>query len=265
MTGTELKQRFRLDDPVFGTLIVSPSPAWPAAVKECGLEFVFIDTEHIALDRERLSWMCRTYESMGLPPLVRIKDQDPCAATAMLDDGATGVVVPYVESVHTVNQMIGASKLRPLKGGRMEAALGGKTLEPLLDEYITDRTSDHVLVVNVESKPAMDGLDAMVDCDGLDAVLIGPHDLSCSLGVPEDYDHPDFLKACEKILSTARNAGIGAGIHHWLEPEKQTRYLNMGANILIHSADIILFRQTMKRELASIKKMAQTGNGSTLV
>ena len=70
MIASELIQALHSDSTVFGTLIVSPSPRWPSAVRGCGLDFVFIDTEHIALDREQLSWMCQTYSALGLAPLL---------------------------------------------------------------------------------------------------------------------------------------------------------------------------------------------------
>ncbi len=98
MTPAELRKRLHSGETSFGTLIVSPSPRWPEAVKTCGLDFVFIDTEHIALDRAQLSWMCQTYAALGLPPLVRIPSPDPFAATMVLDGGAAGVIAPYVES-----------------------------------------------------------------------------------------------------------------------------------------------------------------------
>ena len=74
MTPQELGSKLRAGDYVFGTLLVSPSPQWPAVVRDSGLDFVFIDTEHIALNRETVSWMCRTYQAMGLPPLVPIPE-----------------------------------------------------------------------------------------------------------------------------------------------------------------------------------------------
>ena len=105
MNGHEIRQRLHAGQRVYGTLIVSPSPAWLDAVSGMGLDFVFIDTEHIALNRETVSWMCRTYRAMGLPPLVRIPNQDPDTASMVLDDGASGVVIPYVEDVETVRKM----------------------------------------------------------------------------------------------------------------------------------------------------------------
>ena len=92
MIPVELKEALHNGGPVFGTLIVSPSPFWPKVLGDSGLDFVFIDTEHIALDRSQVSWMCRTYKAMGLPPLVRIVSPSPYEATMVLDDGAAGVV-----------------------------------------------------------------------------------------------------------------------------------------------------------------------------
>lgn len=84
-----------------------------------------------------------------------------------------------------------------------------------------------------------------------------PHDLSCSLGVPENYDHPGFLAACETNFRKARAAGIGAGIHFWGSVEEQTRFLSLAANMLIHSADIIsLFQKHLRAELEVIKQRA---------
>ena len=77
MTPVELKNALHNGGPVFGTLIVSPSPFWPKVISDCGLDFVFIDTGHIALDRSQVSWMCRCYKAMGLPPLVRIVSPSP--------------------------------------------------------------------------------------------------------------------------------------------------------------------------------------------
>ena len=95
MTSVDLKNALHNGGPVLGTLIVSPSPFWPKIIGDCGLDFVFIDTEHIALDRSQVSWMCRAYSAMGLPPLVRIVSPSPYEATMVLDDGAAGVAVSY--------------------------------------------------------------------------------------------------------------------------------------------------------------------------
>ncbi|MEZ6128704.1 MAG: aldolase/citrate lyase family protein [Planctomycetaceae bacterium] len=136
MKPAELIESLHNAGPVFGTLIVSPSPRWPDAVRSCGLDFVFIDTEHIALDRAELSWMCQTYAAIGLPPLVRIPSPDPYAATMVLDGGAAGVIAPYVETVEEVETLRGAVKLRPLKRAKLMELLNGVVAEPELAAYI---------------------------------------------------------------------------------------------------------------------------------
>ncbi len=256
MTAIELAAALKQDRPVFGTLLVAPSPRWPEVVSGCGLDFVFIDTEHIALDRAELSWMCQTYAALGLPPLVRIPSPDPFAATMVLDGGAAGVIAPYVETVAQAQALRGAVKLRPIKGRRLQQMLDGEKPEPELQNYMEEGAAKRLLIVNIESTPALAALDEILAVPGVDAVLIGPHDLSCSLGVPEQWDHPRFLEACGTIFRKARAAGIGAGIHFWGSVEQQARFLKLGANMLIHSADISLFQKHLRLELDAIKRDA---------
>lgn len=264
MTPQELRGRLRAGDPVFGTLIVSPSPHWPEAVRGCGLDFVFLDTEHIALDRGELSWMCRTYAALGIPPLVRIPSPDPYAATVALDGGAAGVIAPYVETRAQVEALVGAVKLRPIKGRKLQHMLAGGEVGEELASYVRRGAEQRLLVVNTESEAAIEALDGILSTD-LDAVLIGPHDLSCSLGVPERWEHPKFLSACETIFRKARAAGVGAGIHFWGAVEQQVRFLAMGANMLIHSGDITLFQTGLRRDLAAIRRSIGIGGDSAAV
>lgn len=256
--NTSFSERLRAGEPLFGTLLVSASPMWPRALEGSGLDFVFIDTEHIALDRGQVSWMCQTYARMGLPPIVRIPSPDPYEATKMLDGGAAGIIAPYIEKASQAQDLRGAVKLRPIKGGRLTERLAGVPFEPGLEEYARQRNTQ-ALILNIESVPAIRALDEILAVPDLDAVLIGPHDLSCNLGVPEQYEHPDFLAACETIFRKARAAGIGAGIHYWNSVEEQARFLSMGANMIIHSADLTLFQKHLRLEVAAVKKAAGLG------
>jgi hypothetical protein len=163
MTPQVLKQRLHEGPVVFGTLVVSPSPRWAEAIDGAGLDFVFIDTEHIALDREQLSWMCHGYARLGLPPLVRIPSPDPYAATMVLDGGAAGVIAPYVETVEQVEALRGAVKMRPIKGRKLDRLLKGAAAEPDLASYLTEGAEQRLLIINIESIDAIEALDALLE------------------------------------------------------------------------------------------------------
>jgi 4-hydroxy-2-oxoheptanedioate aldolase len=87
----------------------------------------------------------------------------------------------------------------------------------------------------------------------VDAVLIGPHDLSCSLGVPEQYDAPEFDAAVRAIARGARARGVGAGIHSWMGAAREASWARDGMNFFIHSADIIAMRETLSRDVRELR------------
>lgn len=260
MTAAEFAAALRRGDRLFGTLIASASPVWPKVMPTLGLDWLFIDTEHIAISRSERSWMCRTYSAMGLPPVVRVPAPDPYQVTMALDDGAAGVVAPYLETPEQARALVGAAKFRPLKGEKLQAVLNGvETLTGDLADYVDKHNAGNSLLVNIESVPAMRNLDAILEVPGIDAVLIGPHDLSTSLGVPEQYDHPDFVAAVDHIITTARAANVSAGIHMGFHcernVERQTRWAGLGANLVVHEADILAFAAGIRHDLTLLREV----------
>ena len=105
---------------------------------------------------------------MGLPPLVRIPAPDPYAASMMLDGGAAGVIAPYVETLARVQSLRSAVKLRPIKGQRLRQMLHGAEVEPELQSYLANGTKDRLLIVNIESVPAVEALDDILAVPDLD-------------------------------------------------------------------------------------------------
>ena len=102
--------------------------------------------------------------------------------------------------------------------------------------------------------PAIENLHDICSVQGLDAVLIGPHDLSCSLGIPEQYDHPRFDEAVRTIFAVAREHGVGAGIHFWLGMEQEIAWAKAGGNLVMHSSDLAAFSRTLKAEIDHLRK-----------
>ncbi|TFH50387.1 MAG: aldolase [Bacteroidia bacterium] len=265
MTGKELREALRSGKRVYGTMIVSPSPRWIDVIDQLNIDFVFIDTEHIAIDRHQLSWMCHGYAGKGLVPIVRIPAPDPYQACMALDAGAKGIVAPYIETPEEVQQLRGAVKTRPIKGMKLRNYLEGKRpFEPDLAEYIERNNENHVLIVNIESQAAIDNLDQILSVPGLDAVLIGPHDLSCNLGVPEKYDHQIFITAVENIISRARKHNVGAGIHVFYNDSVkwEKEWAAKGANLILHSGDINRFAQVVHDDISSLRKALDGQSGS---
>lgn len=254
MTGKELRQRLLHGPRVYASSILSPSPMWPQAVLNSGIDYVFLDTEHVAQDRVQLSWMCRAYAALGLPPVVRMRRPDPYRACQLIDDGAAGVIAPYVETAEEVRALVGAVKLRPIKGRRLREALEDPSrLEPELAAYLEKYNENNVLIVNIESIPAIEALDEILSVPGLDAVQLGPHDLTCNMAVPEEYKDPRYHEAVLDIIRRARACGVGAGVHFWDDLDLEIEYARAGATFVIHSFDLRLAMRGLRRDLDTIR------------
>lgn len=239
---------------VYGTVITSTSPKSIEALVGLDLDCVMLDTEHIPMLWDDLGWLCRTYRSLGIVPLVRIPRADPFEACRALDMGAGGIVAAYIETAEEVQLLRGATKLRPLKGQQLDDLLAGRTtLEGELADYVHARNASNLLIVNIESAAAIAALDEILDVPGLDAVLIGPHDLSCSVGHPEQYDHPAFEQAVAEIITKARAHHVGAGIHNLPRVEQEIRWSRAGMNFIMHRTDFTLFRRGLNDNLNAIR------------
>ncbi len=267
MKGAEIRTRLRQGQTVYGTAIISQSSMWPAFLASTGLDFVFVDTEHTALGRESVNRICQSYKAVGLSPIVRIPSPDPYQATMVLDGGASGIIAPYIESPEQVRQLVGAVKYKPLKGDKLKNFLNGeKALEDDLLTYLNKSNANNVLIVNIESRPALDVLDEILSVEGLDGILVGPHDLSCSLGIFEQYHHPLFVQEIETLIRKARSKNVGVGIHVWDDVgfEQEIKWAQMGANLIVHSNDLSLLASLLRTNLGKIKKtLGEESSGGT--
>ena len=255
MTGQELNRALHSGRRLYGTMAASTSPRWAPLLAGMPIDFVFIDTEHIAIDRERLSWMCHAFRFAGLPPVVRIPSPDPYLACQAIDGGACGVVAPYIETAEQVRTLVGAVKGRPVKGAKLADELSGRVpFDPALRAYVGKYNESNSFIANIESVAAIEALDEILAVPGLDAVQIGPHDLSCSLGLPEQYDAPEIEAAFLTIFRKARAAGVGAGIHTWMAVEREAAWCAAGANFIIHSSDLRATSDGLSREINALRQ-----------
>ncbi|HOX38765.1 MAG TPA: aldolase/citrate lyase family protein [Candidatus Brocadiia bacterium] len=254
MKQAELRKALHEGRRVYGTCVVSTSPQWPPMIAATGLDFVFLDTEHMPIDRAQLGWMCRAYSGAGLPPIVRIPKPDPFLACMALDGGAAGVIAPYVETVEETRQLAGAVRLRPLKGDRLQRVLcGAERLDEPTARYLSERNDANLCVVNIESVAAIERLPEIAAVPGLDALLIGPHDLSISLGIPEQYTLPEYTAAVRRIIEVGRAARVGVGFHYSFGVEICVEWARMGANFIIYSSDYFVARDGLRADIERIR------------
>lgn len=262
-SATGMMQKLKQGKYVYGTAFTSIAPSWPAQLKNANLDFAFIDTEHISMNRADMARLCQLFAAYAITPIVRVPSPDPYLACQAIDAGAKGVVVPYIESASQVLDLVGATKYKPLKGEVLKKYLTGKETMPQdLKNYINQFNEGNICIANIESVPAVENLNELLSVPGLDAVFIGPHDLSVNLGVPEQYDHPEFIKAVRYIIQTTRKRGFAIGIHFSLEPQRQVFWAKEGANIILHSFDIALFSQRLNEDLHIIRN--ELGDASAI-
>jgi 2-dehydro-3-deoxyglucarate aldolase/4-hydroxy-2-oxoheptanedioate aldolase len=201
------------------------SPDVVRALAAAGFDWAFFDAEHGAFDLETLQDLMRVAVREGLCPIVRVADlQYPLIARA-LDCGAQGVLLPRVESPELLEKAVSWTRFPPL--GTRGFGLGAPHLdyEPVSIPAAIAHINDNVMVVfQIETKAALERIDDLLSVPNVDAVLIGPGDLSISLGIPGQFDHPQFIAAVETVRDRCDRAGIAPGMHmRSLELAKQWR------------------------------------------
>jgi 4-hydroxy-2-oxoheptanedioate aldolase len=219
------------------------------------LDFVFFCNEHMPMDRSETSVLCQHFGSMGISPIVRIPSPDTTEAAKALDAGAEGIVVPYIETVEEVRKMVGAVHYRPIKGRQLrELRASPRRPAPATETFLRRFNRHHYLIIGIESVAAYENLDALIGVEGVDGVFMGPHDLSVSLDVPEQWEHPDLLHLIEDTTRRCRAAGIGVGVHlSYIFSLAQThRFTSLGMNWILDGADIAHVLQSLRQRRDAI-------------
>jgi 4-hydroxy-2-oxoheptanedioate aldolase len=263
MVGKDFRSALREGKKVYGTQISSTSPKMFDSVISLGLDFVFFCNEHVQYNPETLSWMCNAFKAAGVNPLVRILEPSPYLATQALDAGACTVLVPYVEEIEDVIALIGAVKYRPLKGKKLMRILHGEEKpSEELKQYLIHNNRNNSLVLNIESEKGVAMMNEYLaiqslDGPGVDGLMIGPHDLSTSYGMPEKYFSEEFLALTEGIIKNARAKGVAVGGHTGYRDslDLQLEWAKMGATMLLHCSDAFLFANQLNNDFNKIKKL----------
>jgi 2-keto-3-deoxy-L-rhamnonate aldolase RhmA len=244
MQGQALRECLHAGKPVYGTHVVGLNDMMCLEMlKKANLDFAFICMEHMSVERSTVSVMCHHFAHIGICPIVRVVPPFAVNAARLLDSGAQGIVAPYLETVEEAEALVDAVHLRPLKGKRLQDIRSGR--DPLPKKslaYLEQFNRNNLAIIGIESKAAYENLDALLAVPGVDAVFLGPHDLSVSFDMPEEWDNPEYLRILEDIVIRSRKAGLGVGVHGTSRAFPAAfiqRLIKAGMNWILDSADII--------------------------
>ena len=256
MNGEELKRRVRSGGVVYGTMLsMSRNPRWTVPMADFGLDYVIIDTEHSPRGRDDVADFLAAFNFSGVVPIVRIPIPDSHYVTMALDAGAQGVLVPYCETLEEVKEVVGAARWRPLKGAVLRKAVEtGELPSDATKTYLENFNRNNVCIIGIESVPAVENLDNILKVQGIDAIFVGPNDLSISLGIPDQYNHPNYEAALRRILGSCKSHNIPALFHHQTVALTQ-KWLREEARFVLHSSDSRTIHNGFRAEFDAIKEV----------
>lgn len=211
MFPNKVKQQLGKGHPAIGQWISLPSPAIAELVSNVGLDWLVIDTEHGPADWETVENMVRAMKGTEVVPFVRVPANDPALIKKALDRGALGVVVPLVSTAAQATAAVVAAKFPP-DGMRGVAGTRASRYGLDLSDYVAQWNQESLVICQLETPEAAQNAEAIAAVPGVDVLFIGPNDLSATLGVFRQFEHPDFKRAVDRILSAARAHGKTAGI-----------------------------------------------------
>ena len=190
------------------------SPEITRILAAAGLDWTYLDSEHGGFDLETLQDLARAANDNGLCPIVRVAELTYALVARALDCGAQGILFPRVESPELLAQAISWTKFPPMGVRGLGLQLTHLNYEARsMPEIIAHMNENVMVVLQIETVTAMNRVDELLSVPGVDAVMVGPADLSVSLGVPGQFEHPSMIAAIEKIRDACLRHGVAPGIH----------------------------------------------------
>lgn len=239
MRRNTVKQRLLNGETVIGTMIQEVrTPAISQIVKAMGYDFFMLDMEHGSYNLETAADIIRVARLVDLCPLVRVASPEYDLVARTLDQGAMGIMMPRIEAREQVERFIEAMKYPPQgkRGCSSDAPHSEYNFGPL-PEFLEINNQDTLSIVQIERKVAVEHLDELLSVPGVDAALIGPEDLSVSLGYPGESGHPVVVEAIEKVIAAARRHNIAPGLHMG-SIEKLRGWMAKGMRLIMYSSDL---------------------------
>jgi 2-dehydro-3-deoxyglucarate aldolase len=248
-----LKTALAAGTPTLGSWVTLDHPAVAEVMARAGFDWLVVDLEHTGIDMAGAERLIRAIDGAGVPPIVRLPGNDAALAKRVMDCGAHGILVPMVNSAAEAAEAV-ASVYYPPRGTRGVGLYRAQGYGASFAEYRRWLEDNAVVVVMIETIAAVAAIDAILAVPGVDAWIVGPYDLSASMGRPGDLDHPDMARALERVLAAGRKAGKPGGIHV-VEPDpaRLRARIDQGFTFLGYGVDIRILDSVCRRDLATMR------------
>ena len=252
---TELIKTFRdkLDSGfVLGPFAKTPDPGFIEVFGNSGFDFVILDLEHGPNSVETVQNLIRAADSSGILPIVRTKENNFNMIGEVLDIGAGGIQVPQVVGRESAERVIEHAKFAPegMRGVcRFVRAADYSTMDR--DEYFK-RANTAIVIVQLEGTEAIGNLDSILRVNGIDIIFIGPYDLSQSLGVSGQVDHPKVLGEMRKIVDMCKSRNIYTGTFVDTVAAAE-RWIEAGVKYISYSVDMGLMADQCRSVLRALR------------
>lgn len=253
-----LREALKQGRPVLGTWLNSGSPIIAEVLAQCGFDFVCVDAEHSAVDLPQTQQLFQAIKS-GAPDcaaVVRLHGVDYSLVKRYLDAGARGVICPLINTRTDAELLVSAVKYPPV-GNRGVGFCRGNAYGARLDDEFMRANDEIMAAVQIEHTIGASNIEQIVSVPGVDAVFIGPYDLSASMGLTGQFQHPEYLKVRNRILAVCRERSIPVGIHV-VQPSPQElreRY-EEGYRLLAYSLDITMLQHLAHKGVQEFRVFA---------
>ncbi|HBY99275.1 MAG: aldolase/citrate lyase family protein [Ardenticatenaceae bacterium] len=249
-----LKGRLDAGQTLVGTFVSLPEPGIVEAIGYAGYDFVVIDMEHSPIDFGVLPQMLAGADSTGMAPLVRVGTCDANWILRVLESGAAGVIAAHVRTVADARTLVQSCRYPPegnrgVNSSTRASGYGGANFR----EHAQQSNDEILTVALIEDLAGVEAVEAIVAVPGLDIVVPGPGDLSASLGLLGQSDHPTVREEVERIARAVRaQSGLELG-YHIVSPVQVHRSRALGARFLIYSQDSRVLCDAYRTALATIR------------
>ncbi len=236
MFNNKTKQKLQQGHPVYGVISGANDPKIAELIGLNGFDYYMIDAEHSPMTPAVAVNIVRACEVVGITPLVRVSQKDPKAILPYLDAGAMGIMMPGLETVAEVEMLVTAVKYPPSGKRGLGLARSAHYLMGGVSQaaYVAWANEQTLVLPQFEDAALLPVLPQLTAVPGVDGFVIGPRDLSLSMGYADGPDHPEVQRVIDEAIRLIRAAGLVAGITAGSKTAAQTQ-LSRGASFILHS------------------------------